>query len=142
MIRHLKLPMRKKRLVVEAVSALWIAAFLRLVIPFRHMAAMVSHPEPPYPDDAKTRELIAEIRWAVAATARRVPWRAVCYEQGFAVQWLLRRRGVPVTLHYGVKREPGEELAAHVWARSGSIDVIGCQNASDYAELAQFPPAR
>ena len=139
MKRFLKLPLHKKHLIVEAIAVLWIASFLRLAIPFRHMAAMVSHPDPPFAGLERQSELIAETRWAVAAAARRVPWRALCYEQGFAVQWLLRRHGVPVTLHYGVARKPKEGLVGHVWARSGELDVIGCEIASDYVELAQFP---
>ena len=30
-------------------------------------------------------------------------------------------------------------LKAHVWVRSGDLDVTGCDIAGDYAELARFP---
>ena len=79
----------------------------------------------------------------MAASARRVPWRAKCIEQGFAAHWMLRRRAVNAVLHYGVAKRDGR-LLAHVWVRAGSNDVIGCENSSEFAEVAQFPasPAR
>lgn len=30
------------------------------------------------------------------------------------------------------------ELKAHVWVRSGDLDIIGCENAADFAILSQF----
>ena len=32
-------------------------------------------------------------------------------------------------------------LVAHVWVRSGEVDVIGCEGAERYGLLAVFPPA-
>ena len=81
---------------------------------------------------------VAAIRRAVQAWARRLPWRTMCFEQGLAAHWMLRRRGYSSTLHYGAATIDGE-LKAHVWVRSGDEDVIGCENAGDYALLARFP---
>jgi len=50
---------------------------------------------------------------------------------------MLSRRGRPVSLFYGAALLDGE-LKAHVWVRSGEFDVIGCENASDFAILSQF----
>jgi hypothetical protein len=30
-------------------------------------------------------------------------------------------------------------LKAHVWIKSGPLDVVGCEIADDYALLARFP---
>ena len=83
-------------------------------------------------------EEIRHIRWALAATARRVPWRAVCFQQGLAAHWMLARRGCASTLHYGVGKKSDGALVAHVWVRSDETDVIGCAEAKDYALLATF----
>lgn len=129
---------RERWLLAEAVGALAVASFLIAVVPFRKVASLVRLPETTPPDQRTQLERIGAVRWAVAASARRVPWRAKCIEQGFAAQWMLRRRGVPSVLHYGVaKRDEG--LAAHVWVRSGASDVIGCENSAEFAEVAQFP---
>jgi hypothetical protein len=129
----------ERRLLAEAVAVLAVASFSIALFPFRRVAALARLPEAPSPGQAEQQQRIRTIGWAVTAAARRVPWRAKCIEQGFAVQWMLRRRAVPSIIHYGVARRDGE-LVAHVWVRSGSIDVIGCENAADFSEIAQFPP--
>ena len=80
---------------------------------------------------------IASVVRAVEAWARRMPWRALCMEQGVAAAIMLARRGFPVTLFYGAAMTDGE-LKAHVWVRSDELDVIGCENASNFAILSQF----
>ena len=80
---------------------------------------------------------IASVVRAVEAWARRVPWRVLCMEQGIAAATMLARRGFPVDLAYGAAMIDGD-LQAHVWVHSGKIDVIGCENAVDFAVLSQF----
>ena len=127
-------------LLIEAVAALAVASFLIALVPFRKVASLARLPEGVPPDPSEQLKRISAVRWAVAAGARRVPWRAKCIEQGFAAQWMLRRRAVPAVLHYGVAKRDGH-LVAHVWVRSGPNDVVGCENSSEFAEVARFPPA-
>jgi hypothetical protein len=130
----------ERRLLTEAVAALAVASFLIALVPFRKVASLARLPEANPPDPSEQLNRIRAVRWAVAAGARRVPWRAKCIEQGFAAQWMLRRRAVPAVLHYGVAKRDGQ-LIAHVWVRSGPNEVVGCENSAEFAEVAQFPPA-
>ncbi len=140
-IRFVRLPLERQRLLVATTLMLALVALLRRFFPFRHIAARTTHAPPPFPDRDRQERLIAEIRWAIWAAARRVPWRALCFEQGFAAQWLLARRHVPATLHYGVANRPDEGMIAHVWVRAGDIDVVGCKGLDEFTELARFPLA-
>ena len=85
--------------------------------------------------------LAGEVAWAVQACARRVPWRAVCFQQGLASQIMLRRRGVDSTLYFGAAMGAESELAAHVWVKAGPIEIVGCREAAGFAVLATYPPA-
>lgn len=127
-------------LLAEAIAALAVASFLIALAPFRRVAALARLPEASPPAAEEQLRQIEAVRWAVAASARRVPWRAKCIEQGFAAQWMLRRRAVPAVLHYGVAKRDGS-LAAHVWVRSGANDVVGCEHSAEFAEVARFPAA-
>jgi len=129
----------QRRLIAEAVAALAVAALMIALFPFRRVAAHARRLEGEPAGRAEQLRAIGEVRWAVLAVARRVPWRAKCLEQGFAAQWMLRRRAVPAVLHYGVARKDGG-LIAHAWVRAGSVDVVGCENHADFAEIARFPP--
>jgi Transglutaminase-like superfamily len=129
-------------LLFETMFWLAIARLAVEALPFRYVARMAAlrlrHAEPPL----AIRTITARrIRWAIAACARRVPWRALCFEQGLAAQFMLRRRGIPSVLFYGAAPDDQRGLAAHVWVRDGDIDVIGCDIASRFAILATFPPA-
>lgn len=140
LVKLWKLPGGDRALAAEAVGALAISAVIIAGIPFRRIAAFAGRaPVRPAPSPAEQARLIARVKWAVGAGARRAPWRALCFEQGLAAQWMLRRRGVPATLYYGAAQTPGKGLEAHVWVRVGDAPVVGCGVSQRFAELARFP---
>ena len=104
-------------------------------VPFRRLAAMLRQPSPGR-NSAPPQEIAAICR-AIRAWSRRLPWRTLCFEQGLAAHWMLRRRGFESTLYYGAANLDGK-LKAHVWVRSGARAVVGRENAADYALLARF----
>jgi hypothetical protein len=110
------------------------SAAIRL-ISLRRLAGMLGGAPTAIP--ASSSE-IASIRRAVHAWSRRLPWRTMCFEEGVAAHWMLRRRELASTLYYGAATIDGE-LKAHVWVKSGERDVVGCEIADDYALLARFP---
>ena len=88
---------------------------------------------------ANRDEVVRNACWSIEAAAAAVPWRAVCLQQGLALQWMLRRRGIDALLHYGLAKEQGRELAAHVWVAVGDNLVIGGDIASKFRCVATFP---
>lgn len=76
----------------------------------------------------------------VDALGRRLPFRAVCLQQGIALQWMLRRRGVDAILHYGVLLpKGGGEILAHVWVSVDNQVLLGAPQHRNYAEVARYP---
>jgi hypothetical protein len=67
-----------------------------------------------------------------------MPWRAVCFQQGLAAQFMLRQRSIPSTMFYGAALENADTLKAHAWVRAGDIDVIGCEIANRYTVVMTF----
>jgi len=127
-------------LLAESLGALAVASFFIALLPFRTVAAAASVPVRRLsPMSNRARATVDRVRWSIAAVSARVPWRAVCFQKGLAAHWMLRRRGMPSVMYYGAALRPDTELAAHVWVRSGELDVIGCETATDYALLATFP---
>ncbi|MGK6319221.1 lasso peptide biosynthesis B2 protein [Sphingomonas sp. DT-204] len=125
---------------IEACVALAAASLFVKCLPFRRIARFAARPpvRPPPADPSRTADTVA---WAVRAAARRARFRAVCIEQGLAVQWMLHRRGIAATMHYGVAQDPARGLIAHVWVRIGDRDVIGGDTAGRFTPLARFPDA-
>jgi hypothetical protein len=75
---------------------------------------------------------------AVDRAGRRLPLRLVCLQQSLAVQWMLRRRGHPALLHYGV-RSDDQGISAHAWVSLAGRILIGEAEAGTYACVATFP---
>jgi hypothetical protein len=126
------------RLLAEALAALVVASARIKLRPFRKVAAAASQRQrecAKAADDAFLRK----VRWAVSLWADRVPWRAVCFQRGLAVHMILRRRGIPSVLHYGVARSAAEGVKAHVWITVAGRAVIGGEEASNFTCLATFP---
>lgn len=122
-------------LLAEAGAAILAASLAVRLVPFRTLAGRLA-------SDASGRdfsdpETAYWLRRAILAWARRLPWRALCFEQGLAAFMLLRRRKFAAALHYGAATIDGE-LKAHVWVTSGPTGVVGCENKEDFGVLARF----
>jgi len=137
--RWRKLERADRWLLIEALILLVCSRLMILLLPFRRVVRLgadgAATDTPPSPHD------LARLRWAIRAIARRMPFRALCFEQGLTARLMLRRRGIGSTLYYGAVREAGGQLATHVWIRCASVDVIGTEDCDRYAILATFPPS-
>jgi hypothetical protein len=127
-----------RRLLAEALPALALASLAVKLAPFRRVAAW-ARGRPGIGTAEIDDAMLRKARWAVEAWARRVPWRAVCFQQGLALHWMLGRRGIASVLHYGVAREAEGVLKAHVWVSVAGRPVIGGEEAAGFACVATFP---
>lgn len=119
----------------EAIFWLILAGLVLRLLPFRRIAPALSPPLAPRNPDPQAVERVI---WAVRAAARRLPF-AVCFHQGIAAQRMLCRRGLAVSLHYGVaKAESGIE--AHVWAVAEGRTILGGEVADRFTFLTRFDP--
>lgn len=135
-----RLSWHDRMLLVEATLLLAVAATAIAVLPFRVVGRLAARPVRRQAPSQQTRLIeTRRVRWAIAASARRVPWRAMCFQQGLTAQIMLRRRGIPSVLYYGAAPDDQRGLSAHVWVRDGEIDVVGGEVALRYAVLATFP---
>lgn len=114
----------RRRALAEAAAALALAALAIRLLPFRRLDRMLDAGKRSRPaDDPAAAE---RIRWAVEAVSRHVPWRAMCFQQGLAAHWLLRRCGIDSRLHYGVaSASDAGGIAAHVWVTIGGAVLVG-----------------
>jgi len=120
-------------LVLEAILALLPAA---LAVRFRPFARVVEGGR----GVRSSRRFVEPRRLArmVEIAARKVPWRAKCFESALCLRIMLRRRGVATTLHYGIGTEEDGALNAHVWLSAGGEILIGGENAAQFACVATF----
>jgi Transglutaminase-like superfamily len=126
-------------LIIESVCWLAMASFLIAILPVKHLRYFASRTVRGTTPPAMTRlKMIRQTRWAVLISSRRLPWRAVCFQQGLAAQFMLRQRNIPSTMFYGAALENSDKLKAHAWVRADDVDVVGCEIANRYTVVMTF----
>jgi hypothetical protein len=120
----------------EAAAALTLASTAVSLLPFRWVVRSMGGRDPL---KRGQRGHAGDVRLAVQRASRRVPWRTVCMQEGLATHWLLRRRGLPSRLHYGIRKDTSA-VKAHVWVTLNGEVVIGETHIDPHAPVACFPP--
>jgi asparagine synthase (glutamine-hydrolysing) len=132
--RFAGLGLSRQMLVVEAILTLAVAAAAIAFAPYRRAVKFGSRPLA-----ANRGDDVEGIVWSVNAASTRVPWRAMCFERGLALQWMLRRRGYDAKLVYGARMKDQSGLDAHVWVTLNDRILIGGEEAETYGSLATHP---
>lgn len=133
--RWMRLGRLRQLLLIEASIALAAASAAVRLLPFKRAVRLGSRSL----SAVRLQDVTPDARWAVKTAAHRLPWKAVCFQQGLALQWMLRRRGVDARLHYGIARDEAGELEAHVWITAGDRVIIGEDEAPRFQRVAIFP---
>lgn len=134
----------RRALLAEAAVWLALARLSLLVLPFRMVAAHLGEACAPAvaagrieqsggaPQDVETARAVG---WAVRLMADALPFRAVCLQQGVAAKLMLRRRGIPSVLHFGVAAD-SSGLNPHAWLDTAGARVTGYPVGDRLTELA------
>lgn len=126
-------------LLAETLAVIAVASAAIRLVPFRRLVRVASLGPLAGNRPGMRGAGVDELRWAVEAVSRRVPWRVVCFQKGLALHLMLRRRGTPSLLHYGVGKDKEGELAAHVWISVEGEIVMGGQVGGRFTCLATYP---
>ena len=138
--RYRGLDGRQRRLLVEALARIALASAAIRLLPFRRVVRLAqSKPLLRKPPEWGPDATVRQVGWSVRTAARMVPWRAVCFQKGLALHLMLRQRGIPSVLHYGVRRDGEGAMAAHVWVCREGRAVIGGEEAPRFTCVAAYP---
>ena len=140
--KFLALSATEKALTLEAAVWLALASLSLKVQPFRRIASHLEMPVSGERTDIDSIRLRL-IGHAVARAARHLPWRPVCLPQAMAARSMLKQRGVPSTLYFGMTLEGDSRvMRAHAWLTTGDaakeIGVIGMPARGEFAVLARY----
>ena len=140
LVSFFRLPGRLRVMAVEAAIRLVLARLLVGRVPMRHWAGRSAEGDAPGPT---ARALGREAGRMVRRVARRLPARFACLPQAVAAHRMLRRRGVPSRLVFGVRRPaPGRRPRYHAWVTVDGACVIGGREIETWAPLCARPPGR
>jgi hypothetical protein len=145
------LPVKKVRrgpadllLVLEALALLAFFRVCLALVPVRRIIKaitpnrVVTKPAENEIPSEHDLEAARKVEWAVSAAARHSFVEFVCFPQTLTGYTLLRWRGVPSTMVYGVARSPDGELIAHTWLEVGDKIVTGGDNAAEFTTVDRW----
>lgn len=135
--RLVALPRHRLALAAEAFAALLAAKLALRLVPARWIFRWL---ERPLRTQVSREGVAEEIRWSVLSAARYGPVNFVCFPQALAAHAMLRRRGVPSTLHYGVRRSADRRLRAHTWLEVKGRMLLGGESAPLFARTHSTAP--
>jgi hypothetical protein len=146
--KALRLPLRRRLLLIEAVVWLVSARLVVALVPFPRIAhhlgqlhppskaAMSAQPVQPIGKDC---EIAAEIAWAIDRATRFSPFPILCLPRALAAWKMLHRRGVPSRIHFGAShRQEAHNLLTHAWIDACGVKVSGFPEADNCIELGYF----
>ena len=141
MIRRLchffALPAVDRRLLTEAALTLVLARIEVAALPFSLVLRRWGLCPAAVPFiGAADHTRVRLIGWAVRCASRQIPFKMVCLPRALAAAAMLRRRGLPVEIRFGVTRSEG--LVAHVWCLSGLAPVVGAEAAVNFTTVAAY----
>ena len=144
MARFTRLDRDYRVLLVQAAMLLAAYRLALRFVAFRRMAARLGNFVEPH--DGRVASLLSgiseqqavlarKVSWAIDRAVRHVPFDAVCLPQAMAAHTLLKRRGVPSLMHFGVRKVDGK-LEAHAWLNAGEVEVTGYPIGLGFTEIA------
>ena len=133
---------------LEALSYLTTAWLLLDVLPGRLYRRMLPPAVAPSSKDfyrdgiplaVAAKEVLLRVPAAIRRVSARAPFRCVCFHRAIAAYCMLRRRGLPAQVHYGVARDEQGRTKAHVWVTCAGATVMGGgADREGYTEIASF----
>lgn len=120
----------------ETRLALFTGWVLVFVLPFR-VAVRLLEKGTPRPVEPQHVAAGRDIGRRIRRMAPRLPFRTTCLVRAVAGWLMLRRRGVPAIVRFGVRMEAGQ-LAAHAWLMVHDVTVLGGEEAGGFTPIGDF----
>jgi len=144
----IRMPIRQKLLMLEAMILLLAARLAVVLVPFKRLAGGFGKQQSNSEFKMQNSEFenqklvddeaVRRLGSMVQRVAKYVPWKAKCLEQAIAVKWMLAWRGLPATVFFGVKNSQEGDLKAHAWVRSGRVIATGGRNHRQFKVINVF----
>lgn len=131
--KFIKLDKNRRLILIEATITLFLTKLLIILLPLNKLKNIHFSSRS---KSISNRNQICEIKWALANANRLSFWKNKCLVQSIAGRWMLHRRGIPSSLHFGVKKDKQQKLSAHAWLTVGDFEVVPANE--NYRELMNY----
>jgi len=128
------IPWSTKWLFAEAILTTAYVKITLLFLPFRRVALWLGplKCEPDMNAIPYQPNLVKKISFAVKLCERYTPWSTECYTRSLTAKIMLKRRNLPSTLYFGLRKDEKNSLQGHAWLQCEGITVTGLCDFSQY----------
>lgn len=130
----------KRGLFLEAFFYLSVSRLLIFFFSFKYVAKNLGEPMKESLQEASEEKLFLSknIGRMVKKASSYSPFRSLCFEQALATKFMLKRRGIPCTIYFGVAQSTDIALKAHSWTRVGDRYITGEKGRENYQIISTF----
>jgi hypothetical protein len=138
----IRLPLKEKLLMGEAVFYLLWYSFLIYFIPFRWWEKEIGHKMQPIEgrkSSSVEKHRIEKVRMSVIQANKLLFGLGKCFAMSLSIKRMLEGQGVDATLCLGVRKNKFNHLLAHAWVNFGNHIIYGGTTASvEHAQLLTY----
>jgi len=134
----------KKRLLIdyinftEALILLHAMKLTILIIPFKRIAGRIGKLQAETSASPVESKHVRDVEQAIRRASRYTIHQSKCYDQALTGKLMLKRRGLPSTLYFGLAKDSTNLLKAHAWVRCGNRIITGRAGAEGYTVIVCF----
>ena len=129
------------RLIGECLGEMLRVRQTLLRRPFDETAKRLNQPLRTTPHASEQERLVRQMRGALAAIRRRIPWEPTCLVRAVAVHQVLARRKITSDLVLSVTPASGKTVDAHAWLEAAGFVVTGQGEKARYVPIYTFSNA-
>lgn len=149
----IRLSLRRKCLLVEALTLMAVTWFATKLLPHRLLTPIygtlnrdIPTPRPSLSPQQELvhltipqRKSVWDIRWALRKMQHHLPWQGTCLPRSLAGSLMLRRRGLPAFVRIGAKHNADGDLKLHAWLTTiEEVRITGVREANGFKVLATY----
>jgi hypothetical protein len=131
--KFIKLNWNRRHYLIEATITLYLTKLLLILLPLNKLKGIHSSSGS---KSISNRNQLYEIKWSLHHANKLALWKNKCLVQSIAGRWMLHRRGIASSLHFGVKKDMKDKLSAHAWLTVGDFEVVAAKE--NYKELINY----
>ena len=132
-----RIPFAEKKIVIEVVLLLLFGRIL-LLLPYKYMKGFLGGYNKTCEGGPADIKESRKISMYIRHIGNRLPWKCSCLVNALAAKIMLRKRGIPATVYFGMTRGNEKELITHAWVKSGDFLVTGRDEEHEYKTVGYF----
>lgn len=123
---------------IEAWIFLHAMKLAILILPFKRIAGRIGKVHTETSFETVVSDGVRNVEHAIRRASRYTIHQSKCYDQALTGKLMLKRRGIPSTLYFGLAKDSTNSLTAHAWVRCGNRIITGRVGSEGYTVIACF----